>query len=93
MAALRDGGGATPVLDFMLRDIPSVPADSPLEPAFQILQRRQSPVVAVMAGEDKLAGYIELQNLGELFLLRSGQRQTGNSARKCWVCEEMPSFR
>jgi Zn-dependent protease len=74
VAALRDGGGATPVLDFMIRDIPAVNAESPLEPAFQMLQRRQSPVVAVTA-QGKLAGYIELQNLGELFLLRSGQRR------------------
>ncbi len=72
---LRNGGGATPVLEFMLRDIPSVRADSPLEPAFQLLQRRQSPVVAVTGNDGKLAGYIDMQNLGELFLLRTGQRR------------------
>lgn len=74
--ALRDGGDTTPVLDFMIRDVPAVLADSPLEPAFHMLQRRQSPVVAVTSADGKLAGYIELQNLGELFLLRSGQRRS-----------------
>jgi Zn-dependent protease/CBS domain-containing protein len=71
--ALRDKGGSTPVVDFMLRDIPVVSAESPLEDAFQMLQRRQTPIVAVNDAGGKFGGYIELQNLGELFLLRGSQ--------------------
>ena len=72
--ALTQTGGTTPVMDFMIRDVPSLREDSPLEPAFELIQLKGAPVVAVTAPDGRLTGYIERQNLSELFMLRNARR-------------------
>lgn len=73
VAALGSTGGNTPVTNFMARDLPTVPETSPLEPAFEAIQMRRAPMVGVVDAEGRLTGYIERQNLSELFLLRGAR--------------------
>lgn len=73
VAALGSTGGTTPVTSFMSRDLPVVPEASPLEPAFEAIQMQRAPIVGVTDAEGRLTGYIERQNLSELFLLRGAR--------------------
>ncbi|MEZ5776326.1 MAG: site-2 protease family protein [Hyphomicrobiaceae bacterium] len=69
--ALKNGGGGTPVLDVMTKDIPSVAADSPLEPILEMLQPGRAPVVAVHDGARRFIGYVNFQNMSEFLMIRS----------------------
>ncbi len=71
--ALQTTGGQTPVIEIMTREVATVDQTSPLEPAMQILQRRQSPIIAVVDKDQKLVGYIDPQNLAEFFLIGSAR--------------------
>lgn len=73
IAALNDTGGRTPVLDIMTSGVPTVHEDSALEPVLELLQREQTPIVAVLNSEHRLIGYVNLQNLAEFFWVRSAQ--------------------
>jgi stage IV sporulation protein FB len=69
--ALRDGGPATPVLDIMVRDIPSIRSREPLESALAALTRARAPALFVLADDDRLEGLLTPESVGELMLLQS----------------------
>lgn len=71
--ALATTGGGTPVLDVMVKDVPTVSEDSALEPVMKILMRNEGPAVAVVNAQGRLIGYVNQQNLAEYFLVRSAQ--------------------
>jgi Zn-dependent protease/CBS domain-containing protein len=71
--ALATTGGGTPVLDVMVKDVPTVPENSALEPVMKILMRNEGPAVAVVDAQGRLIGYVNQQNLAEYFLVRSAQ--------------------
>lgn len=71
--ALATTGGGTPVLDVMVKDVPTVSEDSALEPVMKILMRNEGPAVAVVDAQGRLIGYVNQQNLAEYFLVRSAQ--------------------
>jgi Zn-dependent protease/CBS domain-containing protein len=77
--ALKASGGATPVLDIMARDIPTVPANACLETVFEALQKGPVGVIGVVDPNQRLVGYVTSENIGELLTIRSS-RQVRSSA-------------
>ena len=73
IAALQKTGGATPVLDIMDRDVPTVPENACLDNVFQRLQRSGPRLVGVVDPQGRLAGYITAENLTELIMIQSSR--------------------
>lgn len=71
--ALRDGGARTPVLEVMLRDIPSVPAAASLQDAMTLLARSGKPALFVTEPDGRLAGLLTPENIGEMMLIRAAR--------------------
>jgi Zn-dependent protease/CBS domain-containing protein len=69
--ALRDSGAAAPILDAMVREIPSLPASRPLEAGLATLNRAKAPALFVLDQAGRLAGLMTPENIGEMMLVRS----------------------
>ena len=80
IAALRDSGGATPVIDIMDREVPTVPENACLDNIFQMLQRSRARVIAVVDPRGKLVGYITAENLTELVMIQSSRSARAEQA-------------
>jgi CBS domain-containing protein len=80
IVALKDKGGATPVLEIMTPEVPTVPANACLDSIYQMLQRTQVGVVGVVDAQQKFLGYITTENLSEMVMIRSS-RQIRSEAR------------
>ncbi|MET0194876.1 MAG: CBS domain-containing protein, partial [Hyphomicrobiaceae bacterium] len=77
IAALRSTGGATPVLDVMTRDVPTVPESGCLDAVFKVMQQRDGArFVGVVDPNGRLIGYITAENLAELVMIRSAREPT-----------------
>jgi Zn-dependent protease len=70
VAALRDRGGAVPVLDIMVT-VPTVSDKACLETVMQALQRSRAPAVGVVDRDQRILGYVNAENISELLMLRS----------------------
>jgi len=77
--ALQQSGGATPVLDIMDRQIPTVPENACLDNVFERVQRSAARAVGVIDPAGRLVGYITAENLSELIMIQSS-RASGPSA-------------
>lgn len=75
--ALQEKGGGAPVLDFMARDVPTVPENACLDNVFQLLQRRGQRMVGVVDRQQRLVGYITSENLAELVMIQSSRLSRG----------------
>jgi CBS domain-containing protein len=73
IAALQSTGGATPVLDVMERDVPTVPENACLDNVFQFVQRAGKRLVGVIDARQRLVGYITAENLSELVMIQSSR--------------------
>jgi len=74
IAALRTTGGATPVLDVVTREVPTVPENGCLDAVFKVMQQRGGTrFVGVVDPNQRLLGYITAENLAELVMIRSAQ--------------------
>ena len=71
--ALQQSGGATPVLDIMDRDIPTVPENACLDNVFERVQRSAARLVGVVDPAGRLVGYITAENLSELIMVQSSR--------------------
>jgi Zn-dependent protease/CBS domain-containing protein len=71
IVALRQGGAATPVLEVMARDLPTVRDCEPLESGLRLLNASRSPAVLVLGGDGRLAGLLTPENIGEMMMVRS----------------------
>jgi CBS-domain-containing membrane protein len=71
--ALQEKGGSVAVLDFMARDVPTVPENACLDNVFQLLQRRGPRMVGVVDRQQRLVGYITSENLAELVMIQSSR--------------------
>jgi stage IV sporulation protein FB len=69
--ALSKTGPATPVLDAMTADIPSVSAAARLEEALKLMQGRSAPAVGIIDADGRLVGYVTPENIGELMMVES----------------------
>ena len=71
--ALKTSGGATPVLDIMDRQVPTVPENACLDNVFQLLQKSRARIVAVVDPRQRFVGYITPENLTELVMIQSSR--------------------
>ena len=71
--ALQEKGGAAPVLDFMARDVPTVPENACLDNVFELLRRGGQRIVGVVDPKQRLLGYITAENLAELVMIQSSR--------------------
>jgi stage IV sporulation protein FB len=71
IVALRQGGAATPVLEVMARDLPTVRDCEPLESGLRLLNASRSPAVLVLGADGRLAGLLTPENIGEMMMIRS----------------------
>jgi len=71
IVALRQGGPATPVLDVMTRDLPTVLEWQPFDKAVAILNQSKAPAIIVLNGNGQLIGLLTPENIGEMMMIRS----------------------
>ena len=55
----------------MTRDIPEIGENQKLSAALELLQKGRPPAVGVVDRERRLVGYVTIENIGELMMLRS----------------------
>lgn len=77
VTALAQLGGRAPVGEVMTTELPSVSKDAPLETAVRQLEGRGHVAVAIMDADARLAGYITLENIAELLMIRSAKEKRG----------------
>jgi Zn-dependent protease len=81
VAALRATGGATPVLDIMTREVPTVPESGCLDAVFKLMQQRGGVrFVGVVDPNNRLIGYITAENLAELVMIRQAREPAQQAA-------------
>ncbi|MEX0405728.1 site-2 protease family protein [Aquibium sp. LZ166] len=68
---MKHGGASTPVINVMTQEIPHVRRDERLTAALDALQKSRAPAVAVLDAQERLVGYVTIENIGELMMLRS----------------------
>ena len=73
ISGLQAKGGATPVIDVMDKDVPTVPENACLDNVFQSLQRTGRRLVGVVDALGRLRGYITAENLSELIMIQSSR--------------------
>jgi Zn-dependent protease/CBS domain-containing protein len=73
IAALGDKGGATPVIEVMTRDVPTVPENGCLDSVYQTMQQKRQRFIGVVDPNQRLVGYITSENLGELVMIESSR--------------------
>jgi Zn-dependent protease len=71
--ALQEKGGSAPVIDFMARDVPTVPENACLDNIFRLMQGRGPRMVGVLDRQQRLVGYITSENLAELVMIQSSR--------------------
>ncbi len=71
IAALRQRGASTPVIEVMQRGIPSVRMHSPLEDAFRLMNECGCPALPVVDQYGRLVGLITPENVGEMMMIHS----------------------
>ena len=71
IGALASHGPHHPVSEVMLRDAPTVPLQTSLRDAFQLLQQSQSEVLPVLGLGDEVCGLLSAENISELLMVRS----------------------
>ena len=72
--AMRRSGSATPVTDFMVADLQTVPEDEPLEAVLAKLSKSATRAVAVINRARGFVGYINAENASELYMLTAASR-------------------
>ena len=73
VAALARDGDSAPVLTFMLSPIAETSADAPLDQVFHEMQASAGRIVAVIDADGRFDGYITLENIAELVMIRGSQ--------------------
>ena len=71
IVALRGGGPATPVLDVMTRDLPTVRDWQPLDAALTLLNGAKAPALLVLNEGQQLVGLVTPENIGEMMMVRN----------------------
>lgn len=71
--ALRNHGAASPVIEVMNAEVPTIHYRQPLEAAFRKLNEAKAPALGVLDGNDRLVGLLTAENIGEMMLVRSVQ--------------------
>ncbi|NJL50839.1 MAG: site-2 protease family protein [Blastochloris sp.] len=72
LAALRQSGGRTPVLEVLV-EVPTAQEREPLAQALQRLRTSHAPALGVVDADNKLVGLITPENVGEMMLVRAAR--------------------
>ncbi|MGE4373326.1 MAG: site-2 protease family protein [Xanthobacter sp.] len=78
---LKAQGPQTPVVEVMLKDVPSVPARAPLGVALKQLTVQRAPAMGVVDGQGALVGLLTPENVGELMMLHAARPGRGENRR------------
>jgi Zn-dependent protease/CBS domain-containing protein len=68
---LKEKGAATPVIEVMRRDVPSIHHRKRLEESLRLMQAANSPAVAVVDGTGRLIGLMTHETIGEMMMVRA----------------------
>jgi Zn-dependent protease/CBS domain-containing protein len=79
--ALKEKGPATPVLEVMITDVPTVPMRAKLETAMRYLTEKNLPVIGATDAERRLVGLLTLENLGEMMMVHVARPSAGLGPR------------
>ena len=71
--ALKATGPATPVLDVMTRDVPTVRLGQSLELALRLMQEAGASEIGVVDRDDRLVGYVSRENLAEFMMIEDAE--------------------
>jgi stage IV sporulation protein FB len=71
IASLKATGPETPVIDVMLREVPTARQNQSLEMVVRLMQETSAPLIGVVDDDDRLVGYISQENLAEMMMLDS----------------------
>jgi Zn-dependent protease/predicted transcriptional regulator len=77
---LKEAGGRTPVSEFMVREVPTVPENACLDNVYELLRSRRSCAIGVVDAGHRLVGYITAENLAELVMIQSSRSARGEGA-------------
>ena len=67
--ALTQGGTATPVIDVMERDIPTISSHAPLSEAIKLLNTSAKPLIGVVGRDGQVKGIVTLENVAEYMMV------------------------
>jgi Zn-dependent protease len=70
---IRAHGLDTAAIEVVARDIPDLPASARLSEALDALHKSAAPAVAVLGTDQRLVGYVTMENIGELMMLRAAR--------------------
>jgi stage IV sporulation protein FB len=79
--AMKTSGPATPVIDVMLKNVPTVRLGQSLELAVKMMQEHGVPFAAVVREDGRFAGYVSQENLAELMMLGPDSFIHGRNAK------------
>jgi stage IV sporulation protein FB len=71
--ALKATGPATPVLDVMTRDVPTVRLGQSLELAVRLMQEGSVTEIGVIGDNERLVGYVSRENLAEFMMVENAE--------------------
>jgi Zn-dependent protease len=71
IVALRAHGPAYPVIEAMMRDLPSLAHDAPLDEAHRLMRESGAPALAVLDASGRLSGLVTHENLAEMLMVRA----------------------
>jgi Zn-dependent protease/CBS domain-containing protein len=68
---LKADGAATPVVNAMRQDVPTIHFRKRLEESLRLMQETNTPAIAVVDSLDRLVGLMTHENLGEMMMVRA----------------------
>jgi Zn-dependent protease/CBS domain-containing protein len=68
---LGQSGPSSPVIEHMTNEIPQLRVTESTTSALDALQKSRAPAVAIVDASERLVGYITMENLAELMMLRA----------------------
>ncbi|MCA1490434.1 site-2 protease family protein [Ensifer sp. NBAIM29] len=68
---LKESGSATPVVQAMRQDVPTIHFRKRLEESLRLMQQANSPAVAVVDSHNHLVGLMTHENIGEMMMVRA----------------------
>jgi Zn-dependent protease/CBS domain-containing protein len=71
VSGLKERGTDAAAVELMTRDVPEVGENERLSAALELLQKGGGPAVGVIGPDRRLVGYVTIENIGELMMLRS----------------------
>ncbi|MCC2687402.1 MAG: site-2 protease family protein [Rhizobiaceae bacterium] len=71
VSGLKERGTDAAAVELMTRDVPEVGENERLSAALEMLQKGGGPAVGVIDPDRRLVGYVTIENIGELMMLRS----------------------